>query len=621
MKEKNLFDTENQTIEKVFTSKDVFYNNGIVNLYQFLKDKELNIKYRFENNSLMIQYDEFTFRKIFSLFIKENKIIRQTKNDRWYFDEKLKIFKIDKRYEIIGASSGNDIKNSYLYKTPEELNLSIELIQDKYLSFCVERMLIPDVKDEMIIDGKKEKPFDYIKEQLSIDKKMNEENKLKIIKYIDEHREFLKVPNGDNKVVLYSLIEDIIENSIDNYFVKANTLALNSSIHSFEDGQSSFHDMLPNEKVSNVDGEKIKAIKTIDKWDALIYWFGSRTKRFFNYSYYIYPNSSNLEALATFKASLKITDDKAKVRDKKTDELKEIGTNIDFYAVLKKDEINNENFYISKSTEEFELKFFMYIFSTMSHIEDQYEKTNERRRAKLQELFETLQYISFVIYTEDGTFKTSLNEYTKAYKLMLFFDGLKENHLYKFLADLILNISIAKKKKKVEPKEVYNQYTHIFCSRLLNFQSLRDVFYLVSFEILKTMEDKKKEGYYNRLGESLFEFEQLYLNHILGGKEMSIHEDAKKVGDGIGHFCAELGDKDLLFKLRNVKNYKQMLSYFKDLKFSTLKNQSDARFSKDFNESLEVILGDLETNWEIYRDYIAIYAIDKFKVVSYAKTN
>lgn len=605
MKEKSLFDVDNNLIEKVFTSKDVFYNNGIVNLVQFLKENELNIQYTFEDSVLIIEYDEFSFRQIFSLFIKDNKIIRQTKNDRWYFDEKLKIFRIDKRYEIIGASSGNDIKNSYLYKTPEELNLSIELIQDKYLNFCIEQMILPDIKDEVIVDGKKIKPIDYIKKQLSIDKKSNEDDKLKIIKYIDEHREFLKVPNGDNKVVLYSLIEDIIDNSIDNYFVKANNLALNSSIHSFEDGQSSFHDMLPNDKIVIIDGEKIKAIKTIDKWDALIYWFGNRIKRFYNYSYFIYPNSSNLKALASFKEFLKITDDKIEYRDEK-DKIVSTSSNINFFEVLSKDGIVNKHFYISKSAEEFELKFFMYLFSVIYHIEERYEKTNERRRERQKELFDTLQYLSFVIYTEDGTFKASLNEYTRAYQLIQFFQILKENDLFKYLSELLITFSFSQGSKEVNLNLV------AFCQHLLDFKSLRKEYYYTSFNILKN----NSKGF----GKILFEFEQLYLKHILGGKKMSIHENAKKVGDGIGHFCAELGDKDLLFKLRNVKNYKQMLSYFKDLKFSTLKNHSDARFSKDFNESLEVILVDIEANWEVYRDYIAIYAIDKFKAVSYAKT-
>ncbi|MGB5793991.1 hypothetical protein, partial [Poseidonibacter sp.] len=139
-------------------------------------------------------------------------------------------------------------------------------------------------------------------------------------------------------------------------------------------------------------------------------------------------------------------------------------------------------------------------------------------------------------------------------------------------------------------------------------------YYLVSFNILKNNKAKS-------FGKSLFDFEQLYLQNILGEKDMNIHEKSKVLGSSIGHFCAEVGDKDLLFKLRNVKNYKQLLTYFKDLKFSSLKNENKARFSKEFNESLEEILNVLEKEWEIIRDYIAIYAIDKFKAVSFAKSN
>ena len=102
---------------------------------------------------------------------------------------------------------------------------------------------------------------------------------------------------------------------------------------------------------------------------------------------------------------------------------------------------------------------------------------------------------------------------------------------------------------------------------------------------------------------------------------MDIHQQSKKLGDGIGHYCAELGDKDLLFKLRSIKNYKQLIGYFKDLKFSILKNEDKAKFSKEFNESLSEVLEDIEPNWELIRDYAAIYAIDKYRLVTYAKSN
>ncbi|MGE4444858.1 MAG: hypothetical protein AB7E37_07825 [Candidatus Altimarinota bacterium] len=594
MKQKNLFDMTNEVVIKKFSSKDVFFNNGIVNLYQFLKEKNFEFKYELNQNELILKIDsqklDEVYNQILNIFLRDENIVTfNDKNKRVFFNSTLNKFVQEPKVNIKGGGS-NDSKNSLIRVHIDDLNISKDELKRQ---------------EEIYLNS-----FNNTnKEDFSISKC-----------YYDKSK---------REIYILSTLEDHIQ-KYTNYLVKSNKLALNSSIHSFEDGQGSFHDMLPNEKVFSIDGEKIKAIKTIDKWDALIYWFGGRMKRFYNFSYFIYPNSSNLQALNRFKEFLKICDDKIEYRDEKGKVIP-TSSNIDFFEVLSKDEIINKHFYISKSAEEFELKFFMYLFSMMYHIEEEYKVFEDDDLAFLFDedvkeyskiLFELLQYLSFVIYTEDKkdkTIKTSLTEYTKAYRLIQFFQVLKENNLFKYFADLLYNISIAKKKKKVEAKEIYNQYTQLVCLKILNFQETRNILYLTSFEILKTMEDKKQDSYYNRIGDNLFLFEQSYINHMLGGKNMGIHEDSKIVGDGVGHFCAELGDKDLLFKLRSVKNYKQLVSYFKDLKFSALKNKEEARFTNEFNDSLENILINVEQNWEIVRDYIAIYAIDKFKSVDFAK--
>jgi hypothetical protein len=245
----------------------------------------------------------------------------------------------------------------------------------------------------------------------------------------------------------------------------------------------------------------------------------------------------------------------------------------------------------------------MYIFSIIYHIEEQYEKANRRRKATQKELYDALQEITFVIYTDDGTFKTSFSEYTKAYQLIRFFERIKENELFDYLADILAAFSMSQGGKEVSLN------LQRWCQKILNFSNLRKEYYLTSFNILKN--DSMS------FGKRLFEFEKFYLQHIRGELDMKIHEQSKKLGDGIGYYCAELGDKDLLFKLRNVKNYKQLIAYFKDLKFSILKNEDKAKFSKEFDESLSEIFEDIEPNWEIIRDYIAIYAIDKYRATKY----
>jgi hypothetical protein len=542
-------------ITKKFYPKDFIFNNGIVNLYNFLEQKNFELEKKLDSSCLTLKIDEKSDEIYFEIlkgFFKKYKIVYQTNNNRWYFDEKKQDFILDKKFDTVGGSK-NDLRNGvYLYKKISEFGLSREEVENKYLNFC-------------------------------------EKYNLKLEK---EQNGTLKVPNKKDEVIVAITLDEAIDR-FTNYFVKSNNLKMDSKIHTFEDGQATFQSML-----------KLPKNYKIDKWDALIYWFGGRIQRFYNSNYFIYPNSSNLLALEIFKRDLKIDDNKATIRDK-NEELKTINTNIDFFDQLSKDEIFNPNFYISKSAQEFELKFFMYLFSVIYHIEEQYEKANKKRKKLKEKLFNALQEITFIVYSVDGDFKSSFNEYTKAYRLIKFFEILKENNLFDYLSDILVTISLSQKNNEV------NLNLKKYCDSVLDFKNIRKIYYQVSFNILKN--DSKN------FGKRLFDFENLYLKHILKGELMDIHKLSKTVGDGIGYFCAGLGDKDLLFKLRNIKNYKQMLSFFKDLKFAILKNEDKAKFSKEFNEALEEILQDLESNWEIIRDYIAIYAIDKYRASTYAK--
>ena len=546
-----------ELISKKFLAKDMLFNNGIVNLYRFLENRDFDLDIEFNNLSLELKInkdiEDKIYFKILEEFFREYKIVHQTKNDRWYFDEKSNRFIIDKRWDVVGKSSGNDILSGvYSYKNIDELGLDRDEIKGKFLDFCQTSNLKNCEKDVS------------------------------------------KVPNGNNQIVLAITLDEAIKN-FTQYFVNSNTLKIDSKIHTFEDGQGSFQSMTKQPKNYK-----------IDKWEALIYWFGGRVQRFYNYSYFIYPNSSNLKALNIFKNFLKINDENAQVRDKKG-ELKTIGTNIDFYNQLSKDNISNPNFYISKSEAEFEVKFFIYLFSIIYHIEEEYQKANRRRVVRKKEIYDALQEITFIIYTDDGTFKTSFNEYTKAYQLIKFFEILKKEELFEYLADILVTFSLSQGGKEV------NINLEKWCQNLLNFSNLRREYYLASFNILKNGS--------KAFGKKLFEFDRLYVKNILGEDNMDIYKQSKKLGDGIGHYCAELGDKDLLFRLRGIKNYKQLIAYFKDLKFSILKNEGKAKFSKEFNEALSEILEEIEPNWELVRDYIAIYAIDKYRAVNYAKSN
>lgn len=546
-----------------FELKDVFFNNGIVNLINFLENHKIKgLNHTFENNSLTLNFEsESIYYKILEKFLKESKIVFQTNNPRWYFSVDKNDFEEGNKFDVVGKSSGNDVRHGvYSYVSIDELKESTSEIYQKYKNFC-------------------EKYNHKIDENLFFDKKT---------------KEFKK--ESDIKLVKSIAIDEALSNFA-RYFVDRDILTMDSKIHQFEDGQSTFKDMFPSSA-------------KIDKWEALIYWFGVRIQRFFNSNYFIYPNSQNLNTLKLFKQKLQIVDSRTEVKDKESEKVKVLPTNIDFFTQLSKDGVKNRNFYISNSSVEFEIKLFMYIFSFINQIEIYYEKANKRRKKLKEELYNSLKEITFIIYTQDGDMKSSLDEYTKAYRVIEFFKELKKSDKFKYLANLITSISLAKAKS-----EKVNLNIKSFCNNLLNFKTLRKNYYEASFKILK-------EGA-NRLSKELFEFENLYLKFIKKEDLVNLHEKSKKLGEEIGRFCANLDDKDLLFKLRNVKNHNQLISYFASLKFAVLKNSKEAYFSKTFIETLGEILSILDNkkdDWEIIKDYIAIYAIDKFKEVTFAKS-
>ncbi|HID0763199.1 TPA: hypothetical protein ACXDAZ_000520 [Clostridium botulinum] len=562
-------------VMKEFTKRDVFYNNGLVNLKSYLETYSIEgLCCELNNEKLILKYpegmDDKYYNDIFKGFIINNNIVFHTDNDRLYWDRNNNCFIYDRKYDVKGKSSGNDVKNLYKYITPTEIGKNIEEIFNEYIEFAKQHSL----NNKNIADDTKtfKKGSSYKKE-------------------------------NQCKIPILMTKSEAVERYIE-YSVKGNMLKFDSKIHQFEDGGDCFRDMIDNKN------------NFIDKWDALIYWYGVKMKRYYNSSYFIYLNSTDLLALYEMKQHLDIKDDAITIKDEKKGKVKSIPTNVNLTKQLKFDGIENENFYISNSAKEFEVKFFMYLVSHIYHIEKIYENTaKERVRKRKERLYNSFPKISFVTYTEDGNMKSQLEEYTKAYKMMMLLNKLLETKysdstLFRYLSNLITSITMSKSER-----ENINLNIKKFCDNILKFTDLRKVYYEVSFKVLKNNK--------RTLGAGLYEFENLYLNEIKRGDYvMSLHSKSKEIGREIGLFAANLEEKDLLFKLRNVKNHKQMVTYFKDLKFTVLKKQSEAKFTKKFSDIMEEILINMEDkpdSWEIIRDYIAIYAIDKYKAAVYAK--
>jgi len=560
----NRLKNKEKIVEKIFYQKDVFFNNGIVNLYEYLQKANIDfVTFSFFDNSLKLVFNKNNEIQIFDHivydFIKDNKLVVFTDNDRLFWSKERNVFIKDKRVDI--PSGAKNEKKYILYREKlSEIGLTLDELKTKYNN-CSDNKLN---KFGQLVDKN---------ENIIIHKGFRD--------YVDQYKD----------VVLWK--------------EKKDQVGLDSKIHTFEWGPGPFMDMLP------------KKCEKIDKWEALIYWFGTRIKRFYNLNFLLYMNSNKLMSLLNFKKEMNISDDKRRVKDQKTGEIKTLPTNIDFKEQLAKDRITNPNFYISNSQEEFQLKFFMYLFSLIYHIEDRYiGETDEKRKIRIENLFNSLQDITFFTYTQDDAMKSSLNEYSKAYRLIKFFRKIKEHrialenkNIFTYLSELITAIGLSKSNKEI------NLNIKSFSNNLLDFKSLRKNYLEASFDVL----EKEKRG----LGKELFIFEKMYLAEIKEEvNNMDLHEKSKIIGEGIGFFEAQIDDRNLLFALRNIKNFKQLISYFKDFKFEVLKNQEKARFNADFNASLADVLKDLfinPGNWEIIRDYIAIYAVDRYKSVSYAK--
>jgi len=537
---------------KKFFIKDFIYNNGIVNFASFLERK--NIDFNLTQHFLEVEVDDNKFYEFLAEFIKDNRIIEQTDNKRWFFDENEQKFIVEARFFIKDAGP-TDMRN-----VMEKLKIKPKISEDELY--------------EKLVKFGKEQNFDINRKysNLSYEPLFDKNKKLK------------------KKLYKYVSIDEFIKAYID-YLIKDNNLELNSKIHTFEDGQIYFHDMLKRPKNYEV-----------DKWDALIYWFGGKIKRWFYFDIYIYPNSINLLYLKRFKDYLKIND--SKIQIKAEDGPKSLPTNIDIVGKLKELDINLLNFYISKSEEEVFLKLLIFIFLHFYIIESKANHSHPFLRKKFSELFKQLMYLSFVVYKDEKEFKSAFFEYTRSFKIFEFLFEIMQKDIFKKLIEIMTVISNPNLDKD-------GFFMKKFSKKFLNFQDLRKIYFEVVYLILK----KEKEIKYINL--DVYDFEKFYLK--FKGENMQIHDDAKVLGEWIGLVSATLDNKDLLYKLRNVKNYKQLLSFFRDFKYVLLKNEDKVGVSKEFDEALERVIKNLEEVWDVVRDYIAIYAINKYKSVKYAK--
>jgi len=123
----------------------------------------------------------------------------------------------------------------------------------------------------------------------------------------------------------------------------------------------------------------------------------------------------------------------------------------------------------------------------------------------------------------------------------------------------------------------------------------------------------------------LYEFLTEYME-VTGMSDMKeLHNTCRLVGDRIGYFAAQYDKKDILYSIREIGNFERLTEFFKNLEYEILKEDAGAVWNsragdKKYSDLIQEILMDAKENRvALIRNYLAIYAIQKYLSAKYAK--
>ncbi len=169
-------------------------------------------------------------------------------------------------------------------------------------------------------------------------------------------------------------------------------------------------------------------------------------------------------------------------------------------------------------------------------------------------------------------------------------------------------------------KNAKNLLREEFCSRILNQQVIDDLLIEISYYKLQKEE-------YNLNLISLYEFNKKYNNLLkMDEKIKDLHEAGKEVGEAVGSISADIENKNILYQLREIEKYEGLTEFFKDFEYEILKVKEEDKKNKargslgNIKEKINEILRETSNeNIRIVRNYLAIYAIQKYLSTQYAK--
>ncbi|MEB3316098.1 MAG: hypothetical protein VKK32_07795 [Candidatus Melainabacteria bacterium] len=608
-------------MSKSFYLRDFIYNNGAVNLADFIIQKQdenpsedwvksINVNVNNTEITLTLLTSEISEKRLFIfLFLKildEYKIVYETANERTYWDLQSKKFINRPKLDIKGKASGNDVLSGTYDKVVIDIDSDqADLVYEKLVAFEKDSSSTDyKVKDLFTTAGVLKKKKDLIV-YTSVEKA-----KLNYMQYflgISRSKEYLNEQQTQS-FILEKLLESE-DYSID----------LDSKIHLFEDGARTYKDLLSTK------------LNELDLWDALVYFCGSRFGFFYSGldpRYYVYPNALNFKLLFGFKGYLEIPLKDYEFTDEKKAKKINTRTNIAYRECFANDRFNvlGDYYYITRSPKEFLFKSLLWLTIQFRNLNKKI--TNNRELSSSEEFKSKLFSFSFVSFATNGTQKTAFETYTRLDLMIKMLDSLRETAAIENNEDdkNLLGVLLDVQRLVASVSENNPQLLELFYNNLLNFISLREIY----FNVFYLQFSKAKQAQY--INSKYFaKLECFYIGETTKGDgfdmiSKQIHDLCEHYGNGLGSFCA-LGDsKSLIFKLRNVKNESHMINFFTELQFTLLKASDDGKDGvsslasvKEDGKKLWQRIAEVSEDWEFIRDYIAIYAINKFMEVDYAK--
>ncbi len=179
-------------------------------------------------------------------------------------------------------------------------------------------------------------------------------------------------------------------------------------------------------------------------------------------------------------------------------------------------------------------------------------------------------------------------------------------------------------------KKAQNVLKEEFCNRILNAQYIDDLLAEICYYNLQRGNGNlPSQGYLKNDEENkinpLYEFNKRYINLLkMDEKTKVLHDVAKETGEKIGDFCAKADNKNILYELREIEKYEGLTEFFKNFEYEVLKVMADEAgkvLLGETKENINKLLKEIsEEDIKIVRNYLAIYAIQKYIGVEYAKS-